>query len=239
MSKRLKFFSGHLLISVLIALISIWLVFFVWYPAPLAEALGVGHLFLMLIFIDVMLGPLLGLIIYKEGKKSLKFDLTVIILIQIMAFGYGFNVIAQGRPAWIIYDSMVFHVLKKSDIDTSRIDQAKLEFQNVSWLKPQFANLDISSTQFRDNPPLNGTIAIDHPMYFTDISNAKRQMQSVSFPISLLEKYNDNEQIRDVIQKYPQADAWAGLSAPAKDMVVLINKEKGEVVKIVDLRPWK
>ena len=86
MSKRLKFFSCHLLISVLIALISILLVFFVWYPAPLAEALGVGHLFLMLIFIDVMLGPLLGLIIYKEGKKSLKFDLTIIILIQIYGF---------------------------------------------------------------------------------------------------------------------------------------------------------
>lgn len=239
MSKRLKFFSGHILISILVALISIWLVYFVWYPAPLAEALGVGHLFLMLIFIDVMIGPLLGLIIYKDGKKSLRFDLIIIILIQIMAFGYGFNIIAQGRPVWIIYDSIVFHVIKNSDIDTSRINQAKPEFQNVSWLKPQFVNLDISSSQFRDNPPANGTIAMDHPMYFTDISNATSQMQSVSFPLSLLEKYNDNEQIRDVIQKYPQANAWLGLSASAKDMVVLINKEKGEVVKIVDLRPWK
>ncbi len=29
------------------------------------------------------------------------------------------------------------------------------------------------------------------------------------------------------------------LKANAVDMTVLINKEKGEVVKIVDLRPWK
>ena len=76
-------------------------------------------------------------------------------------------------------------------------------------------------------------------MYFTDISNAKPQMKSVSSPISLLEKYNDQQIVSTTVQKYPNADAWLGLSAPAKDMVVLINKEKGEVVKIVDLRPWK
>ena len=29
------------------------------------------------------------------------------------------------------------------------------------------------------------------------------------------------------------------LKANVVDMTVLINKEKGEVVKIVDLRPWK
>ena len=38
--------------------------------------------------------------------------------------------------------------------------------------------------------------------------------------------------------KNPQADAWIALSAPVQDMVVLIDKEKGEVIKIVDLRPW-
>jgi len=60
MSKRLKFFLTHLSISLLIALLVIGLVFFVWYPAPLAQAVGVTHIFLMLLAIDVVIGPVLG-----------------------------------------------------------------------------------------------------------------------------------------------------------------------------------
>ncbi|ENX18227.1 hypothetical protein F895_00303 [Acinetobacter sp. CIP 64.2] len=38
---------------------------------------------------------------------------------------------------------------------------------------------------------------------------------------------------------YPKVIAFVLWEANAVDMTVLINKEKGEVVKIVDLRPWK
>lgn len=89
MSKRLKFFLGHLSISFFIALLVVSLVFFIWYPSPLANAVGVTHIFLMLLAIDVIIGPLLGLLVYKERKKSLKFDLSVIIIIQIAALCYG------------------------------------------------------------------------------------------------------------------------------------------------------
>ena len=71
MSKRLKFFLGHLSISFLVALLVIGLMFFVWYPSPLATAVGVTHIFLMLLAIDVVIGPILGVLVYKEGKKVL------------------------------------------------------------------------------------------------------------------------------------------------------------------------
>ena len=47
-------------------------VFFVWYPPPLAHAESVTIIFLMLLDIDVILGLLLSLLVYKEGKKILK-----------------------------------------------------------------------------------------------------------------------------------------------------------------------
>ncbi|MFV5593235.1 hypothetical protein [Acinetobacter junii] len=40
------------------------------------------------------------------------------------------------------------------------------------------------------------------------------------------------------MSKYSEADVSLPLKATSVDMTVLINKEKGEVVKIVDLRPW-
>ena len=102
--KRLKFFLSHLSISFLIALLVIGVVFIVWYPSPLATAVGVTHIFLMLLAIDVVIGPILGLLVYKEGKKSLKFDLTVIILLQLSALFYGIYSIEQGRPVWIAFN---------------------------------------------------------------------------------------------------------------------------------------
>ena len=98
MSKRLKFFLNHLLLSFLAALLVVGLVFFIWYPLPLAQAAGVMHIFLMMLAIDVIVGPILGLLVYKEGKKTLKFDLSVIIVIQIAALCYGVFSIEQGRP---------------------------------------------------------------------------------------------------------------------------------------------
>ena len=53
-----------------------------------------------------------------------------------------------------------------------------------------------------------------------------------------LNDYNDEVMVRQTLKKYPDANAWLPLKASAVDMVVLINKEKAEVVKIVDLRPW-
>lgn len=71
MTKRLKFFFSHLSISILLALIIIAWVFLIWYPQPLAQAVGVTHIFLMMVAIDVVLGPVLGFVVYKEGKKHL------------------------------------------------------------------------------------------------------------------------------------------------------------------------
>ena len=64
MSKRLKFFLGHLLISLVIALFVMGFVFFVWYPAPLATAVGVTHIFLMLLMETISLS--IQIILVKE-----------------------------------------------------------------------------------------------------------------------------------------------------------------------------
>lgn len=62
----------------------------------------------------------------------------MVILLQISAFAYGFYTIAKGRPAWIVYDALVFHIVRHSDIETSHLHLAKPEYQQPSWFGPQF-----------------------------------------------------------------------------------------------------
>ncbi len=100
---------------------------------PLAKAVGVTSIILMLFFIDITLGPLLGLLVYKEHKKSLKFDLSIIIIIQIFALLYGICILEQGRPVWIAYNVDRFELVRKNELITEHLDQANNQFQKTSF----------------------------------------------------------------------------------------------------------
>ncbi len=110
MPARIKAFLMHLAVSAVIALLAVLLVFQIWYPAPLHEALGVTDIFLLLPLVDVILGPLLTLLVFKLGKKTLIMDLAVIACLQLAALGYGLWTVAEGRPAWIVYNADRFDV---------------------------------------------------------------------------------------------------------------------------------
>ncbi|MCL6244180.1 type IV pilin accessory protein [Acinetobacter sp. ANC 7200] len=244
MSKRLKFFLSHLLLSFLVALLVVGLVFFIWYPSTLATAVGVTHIFLMLLVIDVILGPVLGLLVYKEGKKTLKFDISVIILIQIAALCYGVYSIEQGRPVWIAYNVDRFELVRKNELITEHLDQAKTLYQKPSFLSPQYVSVEFAKDKLqRQNDmfaeALGGISIAQKPERYVDFTKALPQIKKHAILVSELEQFNDYEQVREVLAKYPQANGYVPLKANAVDMTVLVNKETGEVLKIVDLRPWK
>lgn len=244
MSKRLKFFLGHLVISFFIALIVVGVVFFVWYPYPLAKAVGVTHIFLMMLAIDVIIGPLLGLLVYKEGKKTLKMDLGVIILIQLSALSYGVFSIAKGRPVWLAYYVDDFQVIRNNEILDQDIEKALPQYQQPSWLKPQFVGVEFATDKkIRSDDMfaevLGGISLAQKPERYVPLDKVKNQIQQRAQKLELLKQFNDQQSVHKVLAKYPQADAFVPLKATAVDMTVLINKEKGEVVKIVDLRPWE
>ena len=244
MSKRLKFFLSHLSISAMIALIVVGVVFFIWYPSPLAKAVGVTHIFLMLIAIDVVVGPILGFIVYKEGKKSLKFDIAVIIALQVSALCYGIYSIEQGRPAWLVFHADRFELVRKNDIILENIDQAQSQFQQVSWTKPQLVAIKSAKDVQQHNNDmfievLGGISLAQQPERYVELTQAKASIKQRAQPLSLLNDFNDPNVVKMMLAQYPQATAFLPLKANAIDMTVLINKEKGEVVKIVDLRPWK
>lgn len=244
MSKRLKFFLGHLAISFFSALIVVGVVFFIWYPSPLAKAIGMTHIFLMMLAIDVIIGPLLGLLVYKEGKKSLKMDLSIIILIQIIALGYGVYSIAQGRPVWLAYNVDRFELVRNNEILTEQIAQASPQYQQPSWLKPQFVGVEFAKdTQQRNDDMFaevfSGISIAQRPERYVELTQAKNQIQQRALPLIELEQYNSKTEVKKTLAKYPKANAWLPLKANAVDMVVLVNKESASIIKIVDLRPWK
>ncbi|WP_392390287.1 hypothetical protein [Acinetobacter radioresistens] len=75
--------------------------------------------------------------------------------------------------------------------------------------------------------------------HYVPFSQARTQLQQHAQPFSTLKQLNNPTRVDQLLKQYPEATAWVPLKASAVDMVVLLNKEKAEVIKIVDLRPWK
>lgn len=62
-------------------------------------------------------------------------DLSVIILIHIIALIYGIYSIAQARPTWTAFNKDYFELVRNNNIKIENIDQAKEQYQLPAWLQ--------------------------------------------------------------------------------------------------------
>ena len=135
-------------------------------------------------------------------------------------------------------------MVRKNELVDSNIQQAQSEFQKPSWFKPQYVGVELAKDiQTRNDDMfvevMGGISIAQKPERYVPMAEVKHQIQQRAQNLELLKQFNDQQSVQKILAKYPQADAFVPLKATAVDMTVLINKEKGEVVKIVDLRPWK
>jgi hypothetical protein len=102
MSRYLASFY-HLLISFAVFIGLAWLVLYVWYPDFFYTIDGGWEGMRIIIGVDLVLGPLLTLIIFKAGKPGLKFDLAAIGIFQSACLLAGMFVVYSERPLFFIY----------------------------------------------------------------------------------------------------------------------------------------
>lgn len=243
MPPRLKAFVIHLGLSVLIALAVMALVFGLWYPQPMAAATGVTSIFLLLLLVDVILGPSLTLLVYKFGKKTLVMDLTVIACLQLAALIYGLYTVAEGRPAWLVFAQDRFELVRINDIDDREIGQAAIEYQNASWLGPRWvyaANPMVPETRnaILFESVFDGVDIAQRPNLYQPLEQHRDSIRLRIQPLTSLERFNSTEQVQKQLTIHPAANGWLALSANHQDMVVLMQRDSAKVVSIVDLRPW-
>lgn len=242
MSARFKAFFIHLLCSLGLALCGLYWVFEVWYPAPLHIALGVTSIFILLISVDVIIGPLLTLLVYKPGKKTLVLDLSVIVVLQMGALTYGLWSVSQGRPAWIVFNTDRFDLVQVLDIDERGLANASPAYRAASWFGPQWvgARKPDDARQQQDlifESLAGGSDLAQRPEFFVPLSALSEQMQQRVQPLQRLNEFNDNASVAHVLKKWPQAVAWVPMMARVEPMVVLLG-ENHKVLAVVALHPW-
>lgn len=244
MKNRFYAFLIHLLLSGLVAAVTITLVFFVWYPDPLDKAIGVTDIFLLILAVDITMGPIMTFVVYKKGKPGLKFDLFVIVLMQVAALTYGMSTVFEGRPAFIVFNQDRFDAVRWIDLDAKSVKTAELagnQSAQASWFSPRWVAAIESTDHKRAEEILFSAIdgGADWPQLpelFVPLEQVKNTMLKKAQPLSVLPHLDKNAS--ELANLPLERVKFLPLHSKTRDMTVLIDSESAAVIKIIDIDPW-
>jgi hypothetical protein len=130
--------SIHLSWSLLVATMAAALVFGLWYPYPYRDLVGGVQLFLLVVGVDVVCGPLLTAVLFNPAKpkKELVRDLTLVAVIQLVALIYGMYSVALGRPVHMVFEVDRLRVVTAADVEPADLPKAKPPWNSLPWTGP-------------------------------------------------------------------------------------------------------
>jgi len=184
----------HLSISCAIACLTLILIWMFFYPGFYFKLSGGLELFFIIVSVDVVIGPLLTLVVYKAGKKWLWFDLSVIAVLQIAALSYGFHTMWIARPVYAVFAVDRFVVVQATEIVSESQEKAKPEYQKLPlWGGPRFvAAQRPESREDRQkilfSSLITGADIQNCPEYYVPYEEKQKEALEKSLPLDALVK---------------------------------------------------
>ena len=124
---RFKAFGWHLLGSASALTLTLGVLYLGWYHWPGWYLADMPTVLAIMVGVDVVLGPLLTFIVADPAKarRILARDVGVILLVQLVAFGYGVTTLWHGRPLYYAFSVNSLTVVQAQDIQHDSADRAR------------------------------------------------------------------------------------------------------------------
>lgn len=243
---RFKAFFIHLNISLVLLCLLLYLIIFHWYPSPFFTSDGGWQGIRIALGVDIVLGPLLTLILYKAGKPGLKFDLTLIALIQISALSWGTYTIYNQRPILMAFVEDRFYSMNHAQVQEAGVDLAKIQ-------PAQQATPFAVYMRFPDNIPSvlafkRETIARTHkPIYMLghlyeavtaqNICHLAAKTQDLD--ILMMDDPANETKLKNFLAKHGGRlydYIYIPLHCRYQDALLALNRTNGQIVDLLDIR---
>lgn len=243
---RYKAASIHLALSAVIAALALWVMLALWYPPPLFKAMGGMELIVLIVGVDVAIGPLITLIIFNPRKKELLFDLSVVAVLQLAALCYGVYAMHAGRPVFTVFTGEHFAIAAAAEIDTEELAKASSdEFRQLTLTGPRLVAV---------NPPTDpeelsniafaalGGSGIEHlPRYYVRYADKSKLVRSVARPLSDLDLDENGRRRLDRFLAASGTRASELVCLPVKTkfavLTAIIDARNGDLLSILDIEP--
>jgi hypothetical protein len=137
---RLKALGLHLLASAVVLTLILGSLYWGWYHWPGWYLADVTQVVLVMMGVDVVVGPLLTFVIANKNKprRELTRDIGMIVAVQLVALIYGSTSLWNGRPLYYAFSVNVLSVVQAYDISD---EQAKAGRAQNAALAPHWYSL--------------------------------------------------------------------------------------------------
>lgn len=138
--QKTKAAAVHFLFSMAVVTCAAGLVFYFWFPGELSSMLGGVKLFLLVAFVDVLLGPVISLVIFNPNKPRAELvkDYSVVVCLQLAALSYGLYAVAQSRPVFMVFVKDRVEVVTAIELDKQDFEEVSdSQLIALSWSGPK------------------------------------------------------------------------------------------------------
>jgi hypothetical protein len=232
----------HLLISATVASAALAVMLLVWYPRPLFEASGGSGLLHILVGVDVIIGPLMTLVVFKAGKPGMRFDLVVIATLQLSALLYGWHVMFEARPVYIVLVKGQFEVVSAVEMPPDELAQARRpEFRKLPVTGPVLVYSEMTDVERQEVIPsvFSGGPDIQHrPKYYVPYAERVKEALAQAEPLEharrtwkqsvpLIDRYLSESGRREADTVYLPGRAAFGW------IIALLDAKSGELLRFL------
>jgi hypothetical protein len=224
------------------------LVFFIWYPFPYREISGGRELFLILVTVDVVIGPLLTFSIFnrRKTKLALAFDFTVIGLTQLAALSYGLWTVFVARPVHLVFEYDRFRVVHAIEVPQALLSKTPPDIVALPLTGPTMLSIRHATESEKGDvimEELAGVPASARPDFWQPYDVEKSAVIEHAKPVSDLKtRFPSQSEIIDqgieVTGKSADKLAYLPLQGRKDFWTVFIDPESAQVLAIINLDPY-
>lgn len=196
MGFRSRVFVIHLLASLGVLSVVLATLYAGWYYWPGWYLMGAESIAGIIVLVDVGIGPLATLVVANPTKRrrELVRDISLIVLVQVTALGYGVHTLWSGRPLYYAFSLDRVEVVTAADFDDQVIETARKQNARIipTWYsRPGWIWAPLpSDPKVRENivaaALTGGHDVTSRPEYFRPLSEGAAAMREQYFPVQTL-----------------------------------------------------
>ncbi len=242
----IRVFQWRIAATACVLLLAVAIVRLLWYPGVYFSISGIAKLVVVMVAVNVIVGPGLSAFVYKPGKSGLVLDFGVLAAVELAALVLAMSAIYARQPFYTVYAVDRFEVVTRNEVDTARIGYPDLRIRPGFEPRLVYAQMPEGEALqlLIDETVFEGKKDIDRrPEFWKPYTAGIPVLKAAAKPLENLLNGDDGRaghvqhwllqqggSLRDFL--------YLPLRGKHGDAAMILHAEIGYPVDIIDVDPW-
>lgn len=228
---RIKAFAWHLLGSATALTLTLGFLYIGWFHWPGWYLADLPAVLVIMVGVDVVLGPLLTFLIANPAKarRVLARDVGLIVLMQLVAFGYGAATLWHGRPLYYAFSENCLSLVQAQDIDPQAAALAREQksafaphwYSVPRWIWAPLPNDSAEAERIMKSAIAGGFDVTARPQYYRPWADGAAQLRGQLKRLDDIKFFSHKE--KDLLEQRLKA---AGLASDRANAIALTGRKR-------------